>query len=83
MVLSWLFVAPVALGSARDLQWYFPLAAEGRCISKLRWMQALLCSLFSAGTAAESVAINRMHIACPTYCTICVQNIAVKLVVAG
>lgn len=66
MVLSWLFVAPVALGSVRDLQWYFPLAAEGRRISKLRWMQALLCSLFSAGTAAESIAINRMlaqHIA--------------------
>lgn len=53
LVLSRLSVAPVALGSVRDLQWYFPLAAEGGCISKLRWIQAL-CSL---GTTAESIVI--------------------------
>lgn len=56
LTLSRLSLAPVALGSVRDLQWYFPLAAEGGCISKLRCMQAL-CSI---GTAAESVMINCM-----------------------
>lgn len=35
---SQLSVTRAALCSPRDLQWYFPPAAEGEC---LRWMQAL------------------------------------------
>lgn len=53
-------VAPVALSSVRDLQWYFPLAAEAGCISNLRWMQAVVCCLFSVSTAAESIVIECM-----------------------
>lgn len=36
------------------------MAPEGRCISNLRWMQALLCSPVLVGTAAESIVMNRM-----------------------